>query len=70
MYTTYDVNLFDPAEETTIRISEDGDGTGMVVCKADTQYFGHLDFTMSTNDAEAFAHGILKQVQFIKEGLK
>lgn len=67
MYTTYDVNLFDSAEETTIRISEDGDGTGMVVCKADTGYFGKLDFTMSTDDAETFARGILKQIQFIKE---
>ena len=70
MYTTYDVNLYDATENTTIRITEDGDGTGMVVCKADTDYFGNLDFTMNVDCAEAFANGILKQVQFIKESLK
>jgi hypothetical protein len=67
MYTTYDVNLYSRSEDTTIRMHEDGDGLDMIVVKADTKFFGDIDFSMDVTDAEAFANGILKAVQWIKE---
>ncbi len=71
MIATYDVNLYcHKADGTTIKITEDGDGLGMLCVKADTDYFGKIDFTMDLDDGEAFANGLIRAIEFIRESQK
>lgn len=67
MIITHDINLYKRSENTSIRISEDGDGLGMVHVRADTKFFGDINFSMSVEDAQTFAEAILMQVKWIKE---
>lgn len=67
-YTNYNISIYNHSnDKTSINISEDGDGCEMVVVKADTDFYGKIDFSMDLEVAEKFARGILKQIEFIKE---
>lgn len=68
MYITNTINLYDyDADSTTIKISPDGDGAGMVVVKADTKYYGQIDFSMDADAAIQFAEAIIAQAKMVKE---
>lgn len=67
IYTTYDVNLYSPEADAEIRITEDGDGLDLIYVRTQSDFWGKMDFSVSVEDAEALANGILKAVKFIKE---
>ena len=66
MHTTYDVNLYSCLNNNTIiSITEDGDGLGIVIIKADTDHYGKMDFCMDAYEAIIFAEGIIKQAKWV-----
>ena len=65
MHTTYVINLYDQESNTSISVTEDGDGLNLVQVKASTDYYGAMDFSLSVDDAKALATAILRQVAFI-----
>lgn len=65
-YINYNISVFDSEAEESIILAEDGDGLGAIAVKAHNNYWGKIDFSMSTNTARALAKAIIEQCDFIE----
>lgn len=66
MYKSTNFILYDyEADETTITVSADGDGFGMVQVDANKEYFGQMHFSIDAKSALLLGQAIIDQANLL-----